>query len=236
MQPAGSVASSAAGPSATTSPWRSTTARSAMTGRPARAARRAARRCPARRRPADRRRPAARRSPARGRGSSRRPAAAGVGGERAGHGEHLLLAARQQPGPPVRAAGRAPGSTATASSRRCAGRAAPSRRFSRDREPGEQRPVLGHEAEAPPGVAVRRPRQSTGSPEHRTAPPSGRSRPAIVSSVVVLPAPFGPEQRHDLARVDGAVDRSRTTARPAVAGVAGRRSRAARHRPRPRPR
>ena len=46
----------------------------------------------------------------------------------------------------------------------------------------------------------------TSMPRTLTSPPSGLRRPSRISTVVVLPAPFGPEQPEDLARRDLEVD------------------------------
>ena len=60
-----------------------------------------------------------------------------------------------------------------------------------DGQAGEQRAALGHEREPSPGQHVRG-HAADLLARHRIAPDIGRFSPAIVSSVVVLPAPLGP--------------------------------------------
>ena len=65
-------------------------------------------------------------------------------------------------------------------------------------EPEEERAVLGHVGQAPTrrasvGAAGRQTAGAGRSAEHRdVSPASTGRRPEMVSSVVVLPAPFGP--------------------------------------------
>ena len=47
---------------------------------------------------------------------------------------------------------------------------------------------------------------ATSTPSTVACPPSGARRPSRISTVVVLPAPFGPEQAEDLAAGDVEVD------------------------------
>ncbi len=49
-------------------------------------------------------------------------------------------------------------------------------------------------------------RPDTSAPPSSIRPSSGRSKPAIIRSVVVLPEPDGPEQREELAARDVEVD------------------------------
>ena len=55
------------------------------------------------------------------------------------------------------------------------------------------------------GLSASAPRV-TSTPRTLTSPPSGARRPSRISTVVVLPAPLGPEQPEDLAAGDVEVD------------------------------
>ncbi len=61
-----------------------------------------------------------------------------------------------------------------------------------DGQAWEQRAALGYEREATPGQGVRGHAADVLARQFRIAPEIGLFSPAIVSSVVVLPAPFGP--------------------------------------------
>ena len=75
-----------------------------------------------------------------------------------------------------------------------------------DGEVEEQRAVLGDVGHAAAGDACRLVADDRLRRGPRPCRPSASSSPEIVSSVVVLPAPFGPEQGDDLAGVDGEVE------------------------------
>ena len=112
----------------------------------------------------------------------------GVGRERAGERDPLALAAREL----VRVGlGAARGRRARASRRRARGARRRSRRWP-PRRGGEQGALL--EDHADPAAARLDPtrrRSATRRPPIRTRPASGRSKPAIIRSSVVLPEPLG---------------------------------------------
>ena len=53
---------------------------------------------------------------------------------------------------------------------------------------------------------ARREKLVAGSPKRSASPVVGRSRPSASRTSVVLPPPFGPGDRDELARLDGEVD------------------------------